>query len=260
VFLAMLISAVQSIFFSHLLFEDMGALKATFRDDFHQVEVQAMSQFAGGLFLVIGTMLSGVKWNPINGKLAGIGCFLCAANAAFIGSKADGSGLLLFVYAAEISMGGLHIFAFPSNPPTPKTDKTKNNHGNTSDLVMFVLVAAAVQAIFYPDLLTHDLHSRVRATFTTPSQELNVMVSFCGGLLLVIGTMLSSVKWNPINGKMAGIGCFLAVLNSVVIFSHKASYGSGTYFLIHAIILIIPGVHIFAFPSNELPPKTEKHE
>lgn len=30
------------------------------------------------------------------------------------------------------------------------------------------------------------------------------MIKLAGGLLLIIGMMLSSVKWNPINGKMAG--------------------------------------------------------
>ena len=30
------------------------------------------------------------------------------------------------------------------------------------------------------------------------------MIKLAGGLLLIIGMMFSSVKWNPINGKMAG--------------------------------------------------------
>ena len=37
-------------------------------------------------------------------------------------------------------------------------------------------------------------------TILTPK----AMIKLAGGLLLIIGMMLSSVKWNPINGKMAG--------------------------------------------------------
>merc|ERR1712195_178163 len=54
VFFAMLAGVIQSIFFSHWLFEDLGPLKATFRNDMHQVEVEALSKFGGGLCLIIG--------------------------------------------------------------------------------------------------------------------------------------------------------------------------------------------------------------
>jgi len=260
VFFAMLAGVIQSIFFSHWLFEDLGPLKATFRNDMHQVEVEALSKFGGGLCLIIGASFSSVKWNPINGKMAGIGCFLCAANATFIGATVDGSGLFFFVNAAVISMGGLHIFAFPSNPPTPKSDKTKNNHGNVSDLALLVLLVGGVQSIFYPTLLTQDLSNRVKASFTTPSAELDSMIGFCGGLLLAVGTILSSVKWNPVNGKMSGMAYFLCVINAGIIASHRASYGSGMYFIFYSVVFLVAGLHIFAFPSNELPvyPKTEK--
>lgn len=259
VFLFLLGGAIQGIFFSHLLFVSIGPLKATFANDVHQVEVESMCKFAGGLCLILGAMFSGVKWNPINGKMGGIGCFLCAINSALVGLSVEGSGLFFFVNAAVISMGGINIFAFYSNPPTPKSDKTKNNHGNLSDFVFLILLIGAVQSIFYPDMLTENL-GKVKATFSTPSADLSAMISFTGGLFLPLGAIFSGVKWNPINGKMAGVACLLMALNSGVIASHRASYGSGAYFIFYSIVLFIGGLHILAFPANELPvyPKDQK--
>merc|ERR1719284_1752625 len=82
-----------------------------------------MIKLGACMLLVLGLMLSGVKWNPINGKMGGFGGFVAAGYTAFSTFKADSDTFvprLFYVYAAVIFLGALHIFAFPSNPLTKK--------------------------------------------------------------------------------------------------------------------------------------------
>ena len=64
------------------------------------------------------------------------------------------------------------------------------------------------------------------------------MISYCGGLPSVVSVIFPGVKWHPIKGKMAGLGCF-------------ATVGLALY----AAVLLLDGVHIVVFLSNPLPTK-----
>jgi len=88
-----------------------------------------MIQFLASLMLIIALMLSGVKWNPINGKMAGFAGFIATGFTASSNFMADGHAFvprLFYVYASLIFFGALHIFAFPSNPSLPKVSSKKD--------------------------------------------------------------------------------------------------------------------------------------
>ena len=210
--------------------------------------VGALITFSGGLAFLLGMMFSGIKWNPINGKMGGFGAFCAGANATSLGRSTG--HIFFYVFAAPLILGAVHIFAFPSNPPVAKTPENKNNHGNASDLVMLSLFIGSMACIFYPSFYFEDI-GPIKASFMPNDPhnlQLEVLISNCGGLLFAIAMIFSGVKWNPINGKMAGIGCFVSAALGVYV-------GSGTFFIFYAAVLLFGGVHIFVFPSNPLPAK-----
>lgn len=257
--LSLIGAAVTSIFFTSLFFQDFGPLKASFSAA--SPEANAMLSFIGGLYLIIGLMLSGVKWNPANGKMSGFGCFLAAYNLVRVCLALDAGAFVLrptYLLAAFIAVGGAHIMFFPSNAMPPKTEKTKNNHGNISDLVALALLAAAVQCVWYPDLLLQDF-GPLKANFTTATPLLRALTQLAGGLLCAIALIFSGVKWNPANGKMSGMGCFLFALNAGLVAFRQLDAGSFVLrpFYVYAAALLAAGLNIFLFPSNPMPPKAD---
>jgi hypothetical protein len=212
--------------------------------------IAGMVTLSGGLAFLFGMMLSGVKWNPVNGKMGGFGGFCAAANAVLLGTRNDAAQIFFLAFGAALALGSVHIFFFPSNPPVPKGPDTKNNHGNVSDLVMLLLFIGSMACIFYPDVYFRDV-GPIKASFA-PShrEELEVMLSYCGGLLFTVSMVFSGVKWNPINGKMAGFGCFVCAGLALYV-------GTGTFYFYFAAVLLLGGVHIFVFPSNPLLPKVK---
>jgi len=256
----LLAGTVQCIFFPSLLSEDAGPFKATFAKS--SPELATMIKFSGGFFLIIAMMFSGIKWNPVNGKMGGLGCFLCVANIVNTLFRKQDSGTfvphLFYVYAVTILLGGIHIFLFPSNPPTPKSPEIKNNHGNMSDMVFFALLAGSIQSIFFPSMLCQDF-GPIKAQFATCSAELETMISFAGSLILIVGLTFSGVKWNPINGKMSGLGCFLCVAN--ILHMQFLKLDGGVFvprpFYLYALLIALGGIHIFLFPANPLSPKAK---
>lgn len=243
VFFALLLGAIQTWLAPGLLFQSDFPLA-----DPH---VGAMIKLSGGLALLVGLTLSGVKWNPINGKGAGFAGFCAVANAVTIGLRTG--HIFFFVFAAVLLAGAIHICFFPSNPPVAKVDPaTKNNHGNASDLVAVLLLVGSLLCIFYPSPFFQAM-GPIQSSFTEVQhpEELNTLISYCGGWLLTISMMLSGVKWNPINGKMAGIGYFVCTGICVCV-------GSGSFFYLMGLVLLLGGVHVCFFPSNPLPPKAKK--
>ena len=104
------------MFYPALYFQDLGPVKASFSTKQpHRAELEDLLSFCGGLLLTVGMIFSGVKWNPVNGKMAGIGCFVSAALALYVGA-----GSFFYSCAAVLMLGGLHIFVFPSNPVPAK--------------------------------------------------------------------------------------------------------------------------------------------
>lgn len=260
VFFALLAVAVQWFAFSGTLFQELGPFKAQFTTK--TADMDAIIKLGAGLLFMIGMTLSGVKWNPINGKMAGIGTFIVTGYTAYSSFKGDADVFvprLFYVYAAVLFLGGFHICVLPSNPLPPKTPETKNNHGNYSDLVALGLVAASLLCYFYPDHLFQDL-GPLKAQFSTKSDDLLTMIKFVAGLLLIVALMLSGVKWNPVNGKMAGFGGFASAgYTAFSTFKSDADVFVPRVFYIYASLIFLGALHIFVFPSNpKLGKDTEK--
>lgn len=253
IFLALSAIVVQCFFFPDTLYKDIGPLKAQFSKN--TADLEAITKFGGSLLLMIGLAFSGVKWNPVNGKMAGMGILITTAYTTYSIFKADADVFvprLLYIYAALLFLGGLHIFAFPSNPMPKKTPEVKNNHGNFSDLVALPLITASLCWYFYPDHLFQDL-GPLKAQFQPSSQSPDValMIKFVAGLILILALMLSGVKWNPVNGKMAGLGGFVA--SGIIAYRSFTNDGGvivPRLFYIYAALIFLGALHIFAFPSN----------
>jgi len=261
VFFALLAFAVQWFVFPDTLFQDFGPLKAQFNAK--SADMDLIIKFGGGLLLMIGMTFSGVKWNPINGKMAGLAGLFAAGYTAYSAFKADADVFVprfFYVYAAVVGLGALHIVAFPSNPLTPKTPETKNNHGNTSDLVSFgMILPAALLCLLYPDHLFQDF-GPVKAQFSAKSGDLSAMIQFVGCLMLIIAMMLSGVKWNPINGKMAGLGGLIgAGYTAFSTFKGDSEVFVPRVFYFYAVAIFLGALHIFAFPSNPIPAKQSSY-
>jgi len=271
VFFALLAIAIQFFAFQSTLFDGKGP----WTDDNNTSDTWSIMLCAGSLLLMIGLMFSGIKWNPINGKMAGFGGFIAAIVTVVSTFQGDSDNLhmrehqvepdqpslvphLFYLYAVVLFAGALHIFKFPSNPKPAKTPETKNNHGNFSDLIAVSVLCCALLCIFDPDHLTTD-HGPLKAQFNPSSSQngaFRVLIKFVGGLLLMIALIFSGVKWNPINGKMAGVGGFVAA--GLFLFNGMVSPQSDVGFCwkpfyIYSAVLFAGALHIFAFPANPKP-------
>uniref|UniRef100_A0A7S1AY63 Transmembrane protein 35A n=1 Tax=Noctiluca scintillans TaxID=2966 RepID=A0A7S1AY63_NOCSC len=90
-------------------------------------------------------------------------------------------------------------------------------HGDFSDLAALMLIAGGCQQIFKPEMQFAKYHPfkpffDIRAASMTV--ELEAMIKFCGGFMVILGCMLFTVRWNTINGKMSGLALILAAANS----------------------------------------------
>ena len=174
VFLGLVIIAGQWFACPHTLFQDVGPFKAQFSTP--STEMGHVMKLGGGLLLTLGMMLSGVRWNPINGKMAGFAGLVAMGYTAYYLFQQDGSFVprLLYVYAFVVFVGALHIFAFPSNPTPKKTSETKNNHGNFSDLIALSMMGIALSWYFYPEHLYQDL-GPLKAQFKAQNADLTTI-------------------------------------------------------------------------------------
>jgi len=261
VFLVLMGIVVQWFAYPATLFQDLGPLKAQFSAQ--SADMDALIKFGGGLLLMLALTFSGVSWNPINGKMAGLGGFIACGLTAYGTMKADSDVFVprfFYIYATVLWLGSWHIFAFPSNPLPPKTPETKNNHGNFSDIIALPLIVAAVLCMYNPDHLSQDF-GPLKAQFSTKSADLSAMIKFVGGLMLVNALMLSGVKWNPINGKMAGLGGFIASgYTAYSTFKADSDVFVPKAFYVYAALIFFGALHIFAFPSNPKLAKPEKEK
>jgi len=260
VFLALLAVVGQFFACPHTLFQDVGPFKAQFKAQ--SADMTAMIKLAGGLLLIIGMMLSSVKWNPINGKMAGFGAFTSLGYTLYSLFQLDGAFVprLLYAYIGVVLLGALHIFAMPSNPLPKKTPETKNNHGNFSDVIALSLLMVSLLMFFYPKHLYEDF-GPFKAQLKSESPDLTILTKFVASLFLIVALMFSGVKWNPINGKLSGLGGFIAA--GYTGYSSYVADGETIVprlFYIYAVVLFLGALHIFAFPSNPVTPKPEKKE
>jgi hypothetical protein len=122
--LGMIVDAGLCIFYPEHLFQDIGPMKAQFTSK--SADLSAMIELIGCLMLVIALIFSGVKWNPINGKMSGFGGLVIGGYTAYFTFKADSNAFVLrifYAYAIKLLLGSIHILFFPSNPLPPKKDK-----------------------------------------------------------------------------------------------------------------------------------------
>jgi len=262
---SLIAAAVQLVWFLPTLFDDFylpfNTLKATFVTSSPDLEL--LSKFTAGLLLVIAFMFFSIKWNPGNGKMTGLACWICAGCSSWNMYQSDSNMFvprLLYVYCAVLALGGVHTFFFPSNPKVSDVmgkANTKNNHGNFSDKAFFALFAFSMLCYFYPDHLYQD-YGPIKATFSTRTADLDTLVRFTAGLLFIVGMTFSGVKWNPVCGKLPGLGCFVCAgyIAYTKYIADAAVFVPGILYL-YAAVLFLGGLHIFAFPSNPLvvPPK-----
>ena len=80
-------------------------------------------------------------------------------------------------------------------------------HGNWSDIMALLLFVAGVISLGWPRMLSQQLVPPILPMFDVkvwdPNLELIVRVS--GALKIIIACMLSTVRWNDVNGKLSGI-------------------------------------------------------
>ncbi|CAE7948982.1 hypothetical protein AK812_SmicGene5164 [Symbiodinium microadriaticum] len=261
IFLALVGVTAQWLAYPATLFEDLGPLKAQFKAP--SPDMDALIKFGAGLLLFLGMTFSAVSWNPVNGKMAGFGAFITMGYFIYSVFKADGEVFLprlFYVYAGVILLGALHIFAFPSNPLPPKTPEVKNNHGNFSDLIAISLLGVALSWYFYPEHLFQDL-GPLKAQFRSQSADLATLIKFVAGLMIIISLMLSGVKWNPINGKLSGLGGFVAAgYTAYSTYSADKEVFLPRLFYVYSLVIFLGALHIFAFPSNPVVKKDKKEK
>merc|ERR1712216_378077 len=82
------------LFAPGLEFVDVGPVKASFSAE-QQAALQPLISFCGSLVLIAAMMFSGIKWNPINGKMGGLGSFFCAVSFVYMGTQV-GSGVFFY--------------------------------------------------------------------------------------------------------------------------------------------------------------------
>jgi len=257
--LVLLAAAAQFLGFPDTLGQELGPFKAQVSDT-QSDDMKAIIKLNGGLLLFIALLISGVSWNPINGKMSMMaGMITVGLRVYTVYPSVQNGGYeprIFDVYAAALLLGSMHIGFFPSNPPVPKTDATKNNHGNWSDKVAMSILVASIACLAYPDHLFMEL-GPMKPQFSASSADLSSMIQLCGCLLLFSGMTFSGVKWNPNNGKMAGFGGFIASgYTAYSTFKSDSDVFVPRMFYVYAGLLFLGCVHIFFFPAN--PPLTKK--
>merc|ERR1711920_811270 len=99
------------------LFQDFGPIKALYTEE--SPELSLLIKFVGCLMLMLGFMFWGIKWDPINGKLSGLGCIIISGSLCYNTWAADDRSIvpnITWLWSLVFFMGACHIMCFPSNP------------------------------------------------------------------------------------------------------------------------------------------------
>merc|ERR1711879_341434 len=88
------------------------------------------------------------------------------------------------------------------------------------------------------------------------SADAELACRFMGGLLLILGCMLFTVRWNTLNGKLSGLACIICAGNAVyaTYFLHDKEIMVPRPFYIYAVVLALCGLHLM-FRANPMLPK-----
>mmetsp|Transcript_87691 Transcript_87691/g.175424 ORF Transcript_87691/g.175424 Transcript_87691/m.175424 type:complete len:139 (-) Transcript_87691:331-747(-) len=83
-------------------------------------------------------------------------------------------------------------------------------HGDFTDVAALSFLGVGYHLIFKQDVIFHDLGPFKPALVNvTPTPEIDVLLKIVGGLMVILGFMLFTVRWNTTNGKLSGLGCIL---------------------------------------------------
>jgi hypothetical protein len=133
-------------------------------------------------------------------------------------------------------------------------------HGDLSDVCAWVLFGSGLQQILSPGLHLADVPF-LDSLITPPAlpialgSNLEGLLKMYGMLLLVLWSMLFSVRWNPINGILPG----LMLIGSGALVAHTTlnRFDAGKVvprpFYVHAVIMVVAGLHLIFNPNPALP-------
>lgn len=121
-------------------------------------------------------------------------------------------------------------------------------HGDFSDIAALVLIAGGMQHIFKPEYFTQDI-GPIKACFDTITPELVTVLKMYGGFMVIIGCMLFTVRWNPINGKLGGIALIGTAINIAMTTMNDIDGGVFVprLFYVYAAVMVLAGVHTCVF-------------
>mmetsp|Transcript_23445 Transcript_23445/g.61404 ORF Transcript_23445/g.61404 Transcript_23445/m.61404 type:complete len:150 (+) Transcript_23445:122-571(+) len=131
-------------------------------------------------------------------------------------------------------------------------------HGDGSDIAALGLFASGGQLLMFPNVVksTLWLPQRITAEISPLSDPLHAqLLSIIGALYIAIGLSLFTVRWNPINGKTAGLGLLIAAGNMVyrVYSANGDSFdGPGKAILEHAVVLAVGAIAIMFFANKTM--------
>ena len=120
-----------------------------------------------------------------------------------------------------------------------------------SDIGALTLIAAGVQSLAYPDFTFPD---PIKPYFdVAATAETAALSKMMGGIFLILGCMLFTVRWNTVNGKLSGMACIGAAYNIFnVVFNtmDKAIFVLRPFYII-AGVLALTGLHLM-FNANAM--------
>lgn len=286
VFVALFLIALQLWFMPNLNFGS-----GVWTDEHNTDDTTNLMQLAGAQLIFLGTLFSGVKWDPQNGRVGGVGGIFCVVGicAAQYSEDDDVFTLnLIYLYAFVYFAGSVYILLFSQNP-IPVVPARPNSWGQCPDFIVdnfnvnWVDAMVAIMLYFcilcmkFPaDYLMKDLdfgvffgdgspegspHFPVRHQISADgfvNPVVYVLIKFNAFTLMFICAILVSVGWNRINGKMAGVG---GIISSLLICFF--TYRTGVAFVfkpayIMAFCIAFEAIHISVFPSFPYLPPQDK--
>jgi len=247
--ITLLAAGVVSSYYPSYFFEDLGPFKGLAPSRANGAESLMVVQ--GSILMALGFTVSTVRWNRLNGTMAFMGLVAASSVMALTTFQSDDGQFvprLSYAIAAVLFITGVQVRFFSNDAP-PKTPNTKNNHGNTSDIVFMGLAVIGVQQMFFPGFAGVG---PVSASFGS-GVHVEALTRVCGGLWLCLAFIFSGVKWNRINGKMSGFMCFLGVYSIFNEFFFTVDNGTFVPRTIYGALafLFLGAGHIMFFPSNE---------
>eukprot|EP00750_Incisomonas_marina_P016702 INCI19292.1.p1 GENE.INCI19292.1~~INCI19292.1.p1 ORF type:complete len:156 (-),score=22.23 INCI19292.1:201-611(-) len=127
-------------------------------------------------------------------------------------------------------------------------------HGDFSDIAALSLIATGITHMAAPAVLFDSIGPFAAAYHGELTPHVEALVRIMGSFILAIGFILSTVRWNPTNGKLSGIGCIIAGINmayAVLSLDDNQFVLRPSYVL--AGIFVLAGLHTMFNPNPHLP-------